>query len=204
MAEIEWWDHDDAVSLGRQLADDIAFLIGRAVAERGTALVALATAAAGTTVLDALARADVPWGAVVVVPTEDDGDRTAAAALGRRFRPLGGTVVALDQARDLNWPADVAWLVPGPGGRVAGLAPGPELARALASPHPIVRTTEGWGLSGSALRSAEALLVAVFSETERRRLEAAIDEGASARLPMGRLLAECEQAVDIHFAPAEA
>jgi 6-phosphogluconolactonase len=41
----------------------------------------------------------------------------------------------------------------------------------------------------------------LFGEGERRVVEEALEDGPGSRFPVGRLLAEAEQAFDIHWCP---
>jgi 6-phosphogluconolactonase len=44
-------------------------------------------------------------------------------------------------------------------------------------------------------------MIAVTGEEKRALLEGAIADGQSSKLPIGRVLAEAEQPIDIHWAP---
>ncbi|NWM25160.1 6-phosphogluconolactonase, partial [Escherichia coli] len=61
---------------------------------------------------------------------------------------------------------------------------------------PVARVT----LSRAAIVSARALMIAVTGEAKKEVLEAAIDQGASSSYPVGRVLADVELPVDIHWA----
>ena len=60
---------------------------------------------------------------------------------------------------------------------------------------PVPRVT----LSRAAIVSARALMIAITGEEKKAVLERAIEEGASSRLPVGRVLADVELPVDIHW-----
>ena len=62
---------------------------------------------------------------------------------------------------------------------------------------PVARVT----LTRAAILSARTVLITIAGEEKRRLLEAAIRDGQSSTLPIGRVLAEAEQPIDIHWAP---
>ena len=62
---------------------------------------------------------------------------------------------------------------------------------------PVARVT----LTRSAILSARTLLIAITGQAKRDLLEEAIKDGHSSKLPIGRVLAEAEQPIDIHWAP---
>jgi len=45
------------------------------------------------------------------------------------------------------------------------------------------------------------VLITVTGEDKKAMLEGAIEDGHSSKLPIGRVLAEAEQPIDIHWAP---
>jgi 6-phosphogluconolactonase len=62
---------------------------------------------------------------------------------------------------------------------------------------PVARIT----LTRAAILSARTVLIALTGADKREMLEQAIEDGQSSRLPIGRVLAEAEQPIDIHWAP---
>jgi len=60
---------------------------------------------------------------------------------------------------------------------------------------PVPRVT----LSLAAIVSARALMIAITGQEKKDVLERAISEGAGSTLPIGRVLAETELPVDIHW-----
>jgi 6-phosphogluconolactonase len=56
-------------------------------------------------------------------------------------------------------------------------------------------------LTRSAILSARTVLITVTGEQKKELLEGAIEDGQSSKLPIGRVLAEAEQPIDIHWAP---
>ena len=74
--------------------------------------------------------------------------------------------------------------------RAIGVMPDPMPAEA-----PVARVT----LTRAAILSARTLLITITGAEEREVLEQAIADGQSSKLPIGRVLAEAEQPIDIHW-----
>jgi 6-phosphogluconolactonase len=158
-----------------------------------------------------------------------DNDMANVRELARQFLPLGARVVPLTSAvaedyraagraadarlQDLHWPPDLAWLGMGKDGHTASIFAGPDLAGALDAPKarraigvmpsplpedaPVARVT----LTRAAILSARTILVTITGNDKRELLERAIADGHSSSLPIGRVLAEAEQPIDIHWCP---
>ena len=125
------------------------------------------------------------------------------------------TLLARLDARlqDLPWPPDLVWLGMGSDGHTASIFPGPDLQGALDAPKarravgvrpeplpaeaPVARVT----LTRAALLSARTLIITIRGDEKKALLEQAIADGHSSKLPIGRVLAEAEQPIDIHWAP---
>jgi 6-phosphogluconolactonase len=140
---------------------------------------------------------------------------------GARVVPIGGESDDVEAAgniadarlQDLPWPPDLVWLGMGADGHTASIFAGPDLAKALEAPRarravgvrpdpmpaeaPVARVT----LTRSSLLSARTLIITITGAEKRQLLEQAIADGQSSRLPIGRVLAEAEQPIDIHWAP---
>jgi 6-phosphogluconolactonase len=67
----------------------------------------------------------------------------------------------------------------------------------LPSEAPVARVT----LTRAAILSARTVLIAITGDEKRALLEQAIADGQSSKLPIGRVLAEIDQPIDIHWAP---
>lgn len=148
-------------------------------------------------------------------------------AIGKLFLPKGARVIPLisDKAedykaagraadarlQDLHWPLDLCLLGVGGDGHAASIFPGPDFDEALNGPRerralgvmpdplppeaPVARVT----LSRAAIVSARALMIAITGDAKRSVLEDAIKQGASSNYPVGRILADVELPVDIHW-----
>ena len=149
----------------------------------------------------AIARTFLPAGARVFPITGDIADYALA----------GNSANA--KLSELKFPLDLAWLGVGRDGHTASIFPGPDLDAALNAPKgrnaigvmpdplpaeaPVARVT----LTRSALLSARTLLITVTGQDKRELLEGAIADGQSSKLPIGRVLAEVDQPIDIHWCP---
>ena len=150
-------------------------------------------------------------------------------AIGKIFLPRGARVIPLVSGtapdykaagrsadallQDLHWPLDLCLLGVGGDGHAASIFPGPDYDEALSGPRerravgvmpvplppeaPVARVS----LTRSAIVSSKALMIAITGDQKRAVLEAAIEEGASSAYPVGRILADVELPVDIHWAP---
>ncbi|MBY8827778.1 6-phosphogluconolactonase [Hephaestia mangrovi] len=148
-------------------------------------------------------------------------------AIGKAFLPVGARVIPLVSAtapdykaagraadailQDLHWPLDLCLLGIGGDGHCASIFPGPDFDEAIAGPverralgvmpdplpkeAPVPRVT----LSRAAIVSARALMIAITGDAKKAVLERAIEEGPSSQLPVGRVLADVELPVDIHW-----
>lgn len=231
MVEAEWWEYDDAAEMVEAVAGDAQFLIESALDARGDAVAALPGSTSVAGILDKLKSARLKWKDVTIVPTDDllvpvDSPLSRVRVLAERFLPLGARVLPLTggnlavgdagRAADarlqaIHWPPDVVWLDVNEHGHAAGIAPGPDFDAAITAPHraiglmpeplpadaPHARVT----LTRSAILSSRAMLISCRGQKTRDLLEAALEDGAGSRHPIGRILADADQAIDIHWAP---
>ena len=127
------------------------------------------------------------------------------------YKSAGRSADALMQ--DLHWPLDLCLLGVGGDGHTASIFPGPDFDEALNGPKerrmlgvmpdplppeaPVARVT----LSRQGIVTARALMIAVTGQAKRDVIEQAIEQGPSSPYPIGRVLADAELPVDIHWAP---
>jgi len=107
----------------------------------------------------------------------------------------------------------VAWLGVGEDGHTASIFPGPDFDAAIAGPKarralgvrpdplptnaPVNRVT----LTGPTLVTARTVTLVLQGKAKRKVVEQALKQGASSTLPIGRLLAELDMDIDIHWCP---
>jgi 6-phosphogluconolactonase len=226
MIEAEWWDYESAEEMADAVAGDIAFIIESALDARSSALIALPGDDTALAIYPKLADAPVKWREVVVIPTDDllvpvDSDESKARAIAQAFLPKGARVVPiatpLDDHRqsgnaadarlqDLSWPPDLVWLSVGEDGSVAGIAAGPDLQDALEAPkarRAVGVMAEGGQarvtLTRASILAARTVLITLTGQDKREMVEQAIADGHSSKLPIGRVLAEAELPIDIHW-----
>ena len=165
----------------------------------------------------------VPTDDRLVPPTDP---RSNVGMLAKLFLPRRARVVPLcagetdpqaagraadERLADLEWPLDLAWLGVGSDGHVASIFPGPDYDGALNGPK--VRRAMGIRpdpmpaelgvnrvtLTKSALVSARTVTLVLKGKDKRKLVEKALKDGASSNLPIGRLLADLEMDIDIHW-----
>lgn len=229
MIEAEWWEYESADELADAVAGDVGFIIESALDARDECLLALPGGKTPLPVYERLAKRKFPWRKVTIVPGDDrlvavDHELSNAAMLARIFMPLGARVVPIASAElgvrqageaanarmaDLKWPPDLCWLGIGEDGHTASILPGANAEEALSSPKraigvtpdplppeaPVARVT----MTRTAILQARAILITVTGEKKKTILEAAIEDGAKSRYPIGRVLADAEQPIDIHW-----
>lgn len=157
-----------------------------------------------------------------------DNELSNAREIARAFLPTGARVIPIAteiadyrlagnsadaRLQDLPWPPDLVWLGMGEDGHTASIFPGADLQDALDAPKarravgvmpdplpadaPVPRVT----LTRAAILSARTVLITITGARKREVLEQAIADGQSSKVPIGRVLAEIEQPIDIHWAP---
>jgi 6-phosphogluconolactonase len=150
-------------------------------------------------------------------------------SIAKAFLPAGARVIPLASGavedykmagnaadarlQDLPWPPDLVWLGMGEDGHVASIFNGPDLQAALDAPKarravgvlpdPLPEAAEvaRVTLTRAAILSARTVLITITGQAKRDLLGQAIADGHSSKLPVGRVLAEAEQPIDIHWCP---
>jgi 6-phosphogluconolactonase len=226
MIEAEWWDYDSVEELAEAVAGDVGFIIDSALDARAAALVALPVDELSMQIFPKLAATKLKWKQAAVIPTDDlivgvEDERSKARALAKAFLPAGARVVPIvtpladhraagnaadARLQDLPWPPDLVWLSVGADGNAAGIAAGADVQDALDAPK--ARRAVGVmpesgdprvTLTRASILSARTVLLTVQGAKAREVLEGAIADGQSSKLPIGRVLAEAEQPIDIHW-----
>jgi 6-phosphogluconolactonase len=228
MIEAEWWEYESPAEMAEAVGGDVGFIAECALDARGAALLALPADQLAQAIFPTLAAAKLQWKQVMVIPTDDlivgvEDERSNARALAQAFLPKGARVIPivtpLDDYRlagnsadarlqDLPWPPDLVWLSIGENGEAAGIATGADLQDALDAPkarravgvkpdHAEARVT----LTRASILSARTVLITLQGQDRRDMLKQAIADGQSSKLPIGRVLAEAEQPIDIHWCP---
>ncbi len=231
MIEAEWWDYDSLDELADAVAGDVGFIVESALDARGSCLLALPGGRTPKPVFERLAKADLNWKKVTIIPTDDrlvpmDDERSNVRAIAQAFLRAGARVVPIAteipdyklagnsadaRLQDLPWPPDLAWLGLGEDGHTASIFAGPDLQDALDAPKarravgvmpdpmpadaPVPRVT----LTRASILAARTMLITITGQAKRDLLEQAIADGHSSNLPIGRVLAEAEQPIDIHW-----
>jgi 6-phosphogluconolactonase len=157
-----------------------------------------------------------------------DSDQSNIRAIAQTFLPTGARVFPISteiddyklaggaadaRLQDLPWPPDLVWLGMGEDGHTASIFAGPDLQDALDAPKarravgvmpdplpedaPVARVT----LTRASILAAKTVTIVITGQKKRDLLEQAIADGQSSKLPIGRVLAEAEQPIDIHWAP---
>lgn len=125
--------------------------------------------------------------------------------------PRAAGLAADERIADLDWPLDLALVSVDAAGNVASIFPGPDFDAALNGPKvrralgvmpdplPKVAPYPRVTLSKPALVSARVVTLVLSSDAARKTVQKALKDGASSPTPIGRLLADLEMDIDIHY-----
>ena len=137
-----------------------------------------------------------------IVPLVENGAAGDYREAGRR---------ADARLAELQWPLDLICLGMAEDGHTASIFPGPDFEAAVAGPKsrravgvrpdpmptnaPVERVT----LTAAAIASARTVMIVISGAEKKRVLEQAIKEGPLSKLPIGRVLADLDAAIDIYW-----
>lgn len=232
MTEARWHSYASATQLAQAVADQLAAFISDALRNKVRALLALPGGQTPVPIYKLLSQARIDWAQVTILPTDErlvagDSPLSNARLLQQHFQTVGADVIPLvsepgdltavagaaaHRLHALDWPPDLIWLGMGGDGHTASLFAGPDLDQAMTAlqrvvgvrpdPLPPEAPVARLSLSGPAIASAPHLLIVITGDAKRQLLTHAIAAGRVSPLPIGRLLAQTEAQVEIHWSPA--
>jgi 6-phosphogluconolactonase len=112
---------------------------------------------------------------------------------------------------ELQWPLDLVCLGMAADGHTASIFPGPDFEAAVAGPKsrraigvrpdpmPKHAAVERVTLTAAAIASARTAMIVISGAEKREALEQALKEGPLSKMPIGRVLADMDIAIDIYW-----
>jgi 6-phosphogluconolactonase len=229
MIEVARQDYPDRGTLMRDLAELVADQLRAAEATKGRATLAVPGGTTPGPFLEALSEADLAWGHVDVLPTDERmvpefssrsnarliretllQNRAAEARLVHLHTPGVGIELVLDAVRrrvDAVLPIDVLVLGMGADMHTASLFPGaPELAEALADDappllevHPPGQPEARLTLTAPVLRASSVIHILITGSDKAAALATALGDGPAAAAPV-RVALTAPCPVTVHYA----
>lgn len=209
------------------LAEEMRSAIADAHAQRGTALLALSGGSSPFPIYRTLAREDLGWDEVSIIPVDErlvpESDALSnTAKLREVFEPAGARVLGLFPDPDIDplpqpalevvdLPADLLWLGMGGDGHFASVFPGPDFDRAFSTHEdslfvtpdplppeaPVGRIT----ISPAAIAASRRLVLVISGDEKRAVFDRALSEGTASGLPIGRFIERAQPVMTVYVGP---
>ena len=151
MTDGHWHIFEAFEPLVTAVKDATITLLEEAIASRGGAVIALPGGHTPVPIFEAIARHDLDWSKVTILPTDDrfvagESLLSNSSMLARIFDPPGATLISFESTSDdlaeaaalandrimgLAWPLDLVWTGVGTDGHTASILVGPDIELAF-------------------------------------------------------------------------